>query len=222
MLVNIYNFIVNILFPLECIGCKRKNFYLCEECIDKIPEPNHEKLDNIVACFDYQHPLIKKAIWDLKYYNKKLAGFMLGKQLGGYMQEEISELRQIHNGQKFIIIPVPLTKERRRERGYNQAEYISRAFTESFSVNIFELHTDIVIKNKDTGHQARIHNKKIRLKNMIGAFSLNKNIDLNIYVKNRIIFVVDDVTTTGATLFEIIKILKKAGAKEVYGIAVAH
>lgn len=218
MLSYIYNFIVDILFPLRCIGCKKSDFYICDECIDKIPEPNHEKLEEIEACFDYQHPLIKKAIWDLKYYNKKHASVALGKQLGIYMYEEISELRQIYRGQKFIIIPVPLSKERFRERGYNQAEYLAHAFAQSFHEDIFEINTNIVLKTRDTGHQARIHNKKIRLKNIIGAFILNKNINLN----NRIVFVLDDVTTTGATLTEIIKILKKAGAREVRGIAVAH
>jgi ComF family protein len=216
MLVNIYNFIVDILFPIECIRCKKKDFYLCEECTDKIPEPTHEKLPDISACFDYQHPLVKKAIWDLKYYNKKHAAQMLGKKLSEYMTEEISELRQIHNGQRFIIIPVPLHHDRLRERGYNQAEKIARAFIQNTNADIFELRTDIISKNKDTGHQARIHNKKIRLKNMVGAFSINKDI------KNRIIFVIDDVTTTGATLSEIIKILKKSGAKQVIGLAVAH
>lgn len=216
--MNIYNTIVDILFPLECIGCKKKDYYLCEECAHKIPEPNHEKLENIFACFDYQHPYIKKAIWDLKYYNKKYAAQILGKKLNEYMSEEISDLRQIYSGQKFIIIPVPLTRERRRERGYNQTEKISEYFIKNTEQDIFELRTDIVSKIKDTGHQARIHNKKIRLRNMIGAFSINRNIN----VKNRIIFVIDDVTTTGATLSEIIKILKKAGAKEVIGVAVAH
>lgn len=222
MFHNIYNFIVDILFPVYCIGCKKADFYICDNCISKIPEPNHEKLENIMACFDYQHPIIKKAIWDLKYYNKKHAGCILGQQLNIYMKEEISELRQIHSGQKFIIIPVPLTKERKYERGYNQAECLALEFIKNLNEDIFELHTDIIFKIKDTGHQARIHNKKIRLKNMLGAFSLNKNIDIDKYIKNRIIFVVDDVTTTGATISEIIKILNKYGAKKVYGIAVAH
>ena len=134
------------------------------------------------------------------------------------MTEDISDLRQIYSGQRFIIIPVPLHHDRLRERGYNQAEKIAKSFADKDDKKIFEIRTDIILKNKNTGHQARIHNKKIRLKNMIGAFSINKNIN----VKNRIIFVIDDVTTTGATLSEIIKILKKSGAKQVIGIAVAH
>lgn len=216
--MNIYHSVINLLLPLKCIGCKKINYYICDDCIAKIPPPNHEKLEKIEACFDYQHPLIKKAIWDLKYYNKKHAAKILGQQIYEHNKEEISDLRILHNGEPFIIIPVPLSKERRRERGYNQAEHLAKSFIQNVNSNIFELRTDIVFKNRDTGHQARIHNKKIRLKNMVGAFSLNKNIN----IKNRIVFVIDDVTTTGATITEIMKLLKKAGAREVYGLTVAH
>ncbi len=218
MLSSVYNFIVDILFPLKCISCKRTGFYLCDECTPTPHRREIEDSEDIDACFDYRDPLIKKVIWDLKYYNKKHASDVLGKNLYEYTKEDISELRTLHNGEPFIVIPVPLSSERRRERGYNQAEHIARAFIKNCNEDIFELRTDIVSKTKDTGHQARIHNKKIRLRNMIGAFSLDKNKN----VKNRIVFVIDDVTTTGATLNEIIKLLKKAGAREIRGLAVAH
>jgi competence protein ComFC len=218
MLISIYNFIVDILFPLKCIKCKTTGFYLCDGCTPTPHRREIENNENIDAFFDYRDPLIKKVIWDLKYYNKKHASDVLGKNLYEYTKEDISELRILHSGEPFIIIPVPLSRDRLRERGYNQAEYIARAFVKNCDENIFELRTDIILKIKDTGHQARIHNKKIRLKNMIGAFSINKNINL----KNRIVFVIDDVTTTGATLNEIIKLLKKAGAREIRGLAAAH
>lgn len=218
MFSNLYYSFIEILFPTKCIGCKKTGIYLCDSCVSSIPSPQHDNLENIDACFDYQHPLIKKSIWDLKYYNKKHISDVLGKHLSIHASEQVSELRQIYSGQPFIVIPIPLSKQRKHERGYNQAEHIARAFIKHTGSGIFELHTDIIYKIKDTGHQARIHNKKIRLKNMIGAFSINKKTNL----KNRIVFVIDDVTTTGATLHEVMKLVKKAGAREVHGLAVAH
>ncbi|MBP6931501.1 MAG: ComF family protein [Candidatus Pacebacteria bacterium] len=217
MLTSIYNIIVDILFPLRCISCKKNGSYICDDCI---PPPNRreiESLENIDACFDYRNPIIKKMIWDLKYYNKRSAGAVLGRHLYEYVQEEISDLHILHRGEPFIVIPVPLSRERHRERGYNQAEYIARGFVNA-NPNIFVLNTDIVVKQINTGPQARINNKKRRLKNIKGAFKLKDGAN----VKNKIIFVVDDVTTTGGTLSEIIHILKKAGAREIRGLAVAH
>lgn len=218
MIKDVYDFILQVLFPLKCIGCKKIDSYICEECILKIPYPIHEKLENIEACFDYQNPLIKKAIWDLKYYNKRHVAILLGNLLYEHNKEDISELRILHNGEPIIVIPVPLSKDREKERGYNQSEQIAKYFIKNQGKNIFELRTDIITKTKDTGHQARIRNKKIRIKNMIGAFTLNKDINL----KNRVVFVVDDVTTTGATITEILKLLKKSGVGIARGITIAH
>lgn len=217
MLASIYNFIVDILFPLRCISCKKSGYYICDGCIPTPHRREIESLENIDACFDYRDPIIKKMIWDLKYYNKRSAGAVLGRHLYEYIQEEISELRTLHNGEPFIVIPVPLSRERRRERGYNQAEHIARGFVNA-NPNIFILNTDIVVKQINTGPQARINNKKRRLKNIKGAFKLKDGAN----VKNKIIFVIDDVTTTGGTLSEMMKVLKKAGAREIRGLAVAH
>ncbi len=74
------------------------------------------------------------------------------------------------------------------------------------------------IKNKNTIPQARLTNRNKRLQNIKGAFSI---INTNI-IKGKTVIIIDDVTTTGGTMLEIIKILKKSGAKKVIGFAVAH
>lgn len=218
MLSDIYNFIIDILFPIKCIGCNKKDSYLCEECVLDIPNEHGERLENIYYCFNYQHPLIKKAIWDLKYYNKKYASQALGKYLYEYNKEYIYDIYQIYPGQKILVIPVPLHKDREKYRGYNQALQLAKEYIKSSSQDIFELRNDIVEKIKDTGQQARIHNRKKRLKNIQGCFRLKNNIA----IKNRNIIIIDDVSTTGGTINEMIKILKKAGANNVIGLTVAH
>src|SRR5574343_603183 len=151
MLSDIYNFIIDIIFPIKCIWCNKKDSYLCEECVLDIPNEHGEKLENIYYCFNYQHPLIKKAIWDLKYYNKKYASKTLGKYLYEYNKEYIYDIYQIYPGQKILIIPVPLHKDREKYRGYNQALQLAKEYIKSSNQDIFELRNDVVEKIKDTG-----------------------------------------------------------------------
>jgi len=217
MLSDLYKFIIDILFPTKCISCKKSGNYICDDCMPPYTRRDIEERDNIDACFDYRNPVVKKAIWDLKYYNKKYASEVLGLQMYEYLKEDISELRTLHNGESIFVVPVPLSRQRLLERGYNQAECLASAFVNS-SPDIFTLQKDLIIKKIHTGPQARINNKNKRLRNIRGAFRLKDGVD----IKNKIIFVIDDVTTTGGTLSEIIKILKKAGARKVRGIAVAH
>ncbi|MCE9517599.1 hypothetical protein K8Q96_01195 [Candidatus Nomurabacteria bacterium] len=73
-------------------------------------------------------------------------------------------------------------------------------------------------KKKDTIAQAKIKNRNQRIQNIRGAFLINENVD----IAGRTIIVIDDVTTTGGTLKEAMSVLKKGGARKVYGFAVAH
>ena len=85
---------------------------------------------------------------------------------------------------------------------------------------------NILIKNKETEHQAHIKNRKERLKNLIGSFTIKsskQNAKENIsIIKGRNIILIDDITTTGATLNEAKKILRQAGARKIIAFTVAH
>jgi competence protein ComFC len=145
--------------------------------------------------------------------------------------EELSELSMLENFTKPILIPIPLAKKRLRLRGYNQSELICQ---ELIKVNNTRLSTsidngidltlekNILIKPKDTEHQARIRDRNLRLKNLSGSFTI-KNIDKNkVLLKNRNIILVDDITTTGATLGEARKTLKQCGARKIIAFTIAH
>jgi ComF family protein len=121
-------------------------------------------------------------------------------------------------GRPIVVIPVPLSAERRKIRGYNQAEHIARSFCDMGEHGIFELKSALVIKRKNTVPQAKIANRTKRLQNIRGAFTLTDPK----FIKGRNIIIVDDVTTTGGTLTEIMDLMKKAGAKKVLGFAIAH
>lgn len=216
-LVAIWDTILGLLYPQKCLGCGIRGTSLCITCSTQIPQTHNNLGNNLYACFDYQYPLIKQAIWNLKYHKRKNLGHILGKLVAETLLEEYSDLIAYTGGTPIIIIPVPLSPKRMKERSYNQAEYIARGFAHYVGKSCI-IRTDIIKKIKDTLPQARLQNKNVRLRNVKNAFNIYHKED----IKGRTIIVIDDVTTTGATITEIINILEKGGARKVVGFAVTH
>ncbi|ETB63993.1 TPA: ComF family protein [Candidatus Nomurabacteria bacterium] len=216
ILIFLYKQIINSLFPEKCIKCSKKDILFCDKCISETKKAQRETREGIMSVFDYRDPYIRKAIWDLKYYNKKNLGSIFGDILYETFLEEISDLRLYSLGEKIIVIPVPISKKRNKGRGYNQSLAIAKSFVQK--ENIFELKNNLIFKNRETIPQARLKNKKDRLSNIKGAFDIK---DRN-FIKNKTFIIIDDVTTTGGTITEIIKILKKNKAKKVLGLTIAH
>ncbi len=118
--------------------------------------------------------------------------------------------------QKPLVIPIPLTRARKRERGFNQSELIARELVAL--ENTFELRTDILEKRKETRAQATIRNRAERLNNVVGCFSVSAPSA----ARGRNIILVDDIYTTGGTMSEARAVLEKAGAQKILACAVAH
>ncbi|MEK7459476.1 MAG: ComF family protein [Patescibacteria group bacterium] len=216
--MNILNTILDIVFPVNCIFCKKRGEDFCIDCINSAKDAERESAKWIFPLYDYRHPPIKKALWFLKYNKKKKIASIFAKIMYHIILEELSDLSIMENFKNPILIPIPLTKKRQRERGYNQAELIAKKLIELDDNENFILKNDILIKNKETIHQANIKNRNIRLKNLIGSFIVKNKEE----IKNRNIILIDDITTTGATLNEARKTLKKAGAKKIVAFTVAH
>ncbi len=214
----IINTILDFLFPPVCVGCRGEGGYLCDDCALSTRKSTRENLDWIYSAYDYRDPLIKKVVWLLKYKNKKSIAPTLAKLIYGIMLEEIAELALMKNWQDPILVPIPLSKKRIRERGYNQTELIAQALVKIDRGTNFKLETKWLEKIKDTPRQAHIKNRNERLENTKDSFGVN-NGEL---VKGRNIILIDDITTTGATLSEARKTLKRAGARDVIAFTLAH
>ena len=214
----IKNLLLDILFPTKCLGCGTKNEILCNNCMVQIRTAERETDTNILAVFDYRDPLIRKAIWELKYHHKRYLGEKLGQLLYEFLIEDISDMKIDVSGRSIYIIPTPISNKKTKVRGYNQALAIAKGFCNSAEVGVFELKNKVVIKKIDNIPQVKISSRKRRLENVRGVFEI-KNPEI---IKGRTIIIIDDVTTTGGTIAEIMRILKKAGAKKVVGFAVAH
>ena len=121
---------------------------------------------------------------------------------------------KIFSGENFVLVPVPLFRKQKRRRGFNQAELIAQELSRFFQI---PLEAANLIKIRKTKSQARL-NKEQREVNLKNSFAL-KNPAV---IAGRKIILIDDVITTGATLEECAKALKQAGAKQVWGLAVAY
>lgn len=210
--------ILELIFPTICVSCGKRGVDFCMECLSSSPTVARESADWIFPLYDYRHEAIKKAIHSLKYKNKKRIAEIFAGIMHERMMEELSELKILNNFRDPVLIPIPLAKKRLRQRGFNQATLLCRELIKIDNYRNFDFLQNVLIKPKETEHQANIEDRGKRIKNIIGCFSI-KNSEK---IKNRNIILIDDVTTTGATLEEARKILKKSGAKKIIAFTVAH
>ena len=112
-----------------------------------------------------------------------------------------------------IITHIPLRRQRQFDRGFNQSEQLSLILARKFQIPTKSL----LIKIKDTEPQSSLNREK-RFLNIRGVFAPAKDAQLS----GENIILIDDITTTGATMEEACRVIKKAGTKSVWGIALAH
>ncbi len=216
--MTFFDTILDFIFPIKCLACGASGSYFCSKCLSDSPSAERESAEWIFPLFDYRHPPVKKAIWLLKYKGRKKIAGAFADAMYGRIIEELSELKIMENFGSPILVPVPLSKKRLRERGFNQAELLCTEILRLDQNNYLSLKKYVLVKSGDTEHQARIKNRAERLKNLAGTFTV-RGIEA---VKGRNIILIDDVTTTGATLSEAKKILKLSGARKVIAFTLAH
>lgn len=160
-----------------------------------------------VALLPYSQPAVRSAIHEAKYHGSERAFTLLTQALVAYLSESDDDVGTP------IVVPVPLGKERRKERGYNQIEEILRRASKECKVAIDD---SILIRTRETVSQVSL-SQHMREENMRGAFAVTHSAD-----PSRTYMVIDDVLTTGATLQAAIEALREAGATHIAPIALAH
>jgi len=216
--------IFNIFFPIKCGYCDEiteNGSYICDSCRKELDL--EDKLNRCKFCgtklFD-KNRVCLECDKDKKYYeeliffseykdvlkNKILAyKFNDKKYLKDFFAEELS--RYLLNLEADYIIGVPISTKRMRERGYNQTNLVAKKLGQILNIKYV---SDILIKTGDTVHQSGLSKteRKINIKN---SFKVADKYD----ICDKKILLIDDIFTTGATVNECSKMLKKAGAKKV-------
>ncbi len=225
--------ILELVFPRKttCNFCRREvfgNTALCEDCKNSLPyndgffcfrcgrkTPNPTEacescsgkewfVEKARSAFCYDAP-ISYAIQKFKYEN--------GRYFGEFFAQYLFPLYLKSFPACDCIIPVPVSEERMKERGFNQSLILAEYLSEKTGVPIYD---DVVYKKRETEHQVGLSAKE-RLNNLSGSFAVKHGKE----IEGKICLIVDDVLTTGSTANVIAKQLKKHGATDIYLITVA-
>ena len=210
-----------------CVCCDKEipdgiTYQICDDCmkiIDKLEEPVCEKCgDRIISgnklcdfcktgnyCFDenksycYYNDASSKIVKSFKYGARKY----YAKHMAEMMTADMNYFADVD-----YLTFVPIAKSRFRERGFNQAEELAKEISKITGIKVL----DLLFKLETGKHQAGL-SRKDRLENLKETFSISG--DYKEIVKGKVVLIIDDVFTTGATLDECSKTLKKLKPSKV-------
>jgi ComF family protein len=218
---------IDWLFPPTCGGCNRAGYSWCPDCMQRVhllnepvcqrcgrpvrkPGVCHACLQNpppyksLKSWLVYEEP-IRAALLKLKY----LRNFPVGDTLAGLVIPVIEKFGWPID----CVVPIPLGKRRLEERGYNQVGMIALSLA---ALAKWEYMPRALFRTRETNSQVGLSAQK-RRENVSNAFLCGTN-----KVSGKTILLLDDITTTGATLQEGTKALLKGGAKDVYAFTIAR
>jgi competence protein ComFC len=223
---KLYYISEQIIWPSFCYQCL--NFttqgYLCSQCLKNTNfdllllcprcqrrKPIYENLNEtccsnsiktLINFADYQNSTIKKLIIDGKFN-----GYW---KIFDWLAYIISEKIKILKLKNLALTYVPLTEKVKKQRGFNQTEILAKKISYQLNLPLFRG----IIKIKETEFQSHL-NYQQRLTNLKDCFTITSTPPQNILI-------VDDIMTTGATLFEIAQVLKSAGSKNLCALTICR
>lgn len=208
--------LLDAMYPKVCGFCDKIHPHaICNKCFlelknlkeKEIYEYSNEDFSRHFAIFQYKGKIRQKLIsykfGDKPYLYEGFVNLLL-------KDEKVCEFLKSYD----IIIPVPISNNRNKQRGYNQSELIAKGLTKQ--ILGLKLETKVLLKKIDTIAQSSL-SKNERIKNVIGSYAIkNKN---KVIGKNILLF--DDIFTTGSTVRECAKLLKEAGASQIAVLTIA-
>lgn len=227
--MTIKNFILDLLFPIECLGCGKEGEWVCEKCFDLVEvkkvfyelDMSEKYLDGFFCALSYDQKIVQEIIHKFKYNFIKDLQIPLGQLMVKYLRENSLNFNQID-----YIAPVPLHQKRELQRGFNQAELLAGSVSKYLGKPM--LPKNVLVRKKHTKSQVEVKERELRRENVRGIFACvdchfcESGNPVPYFLKNKKILLIDDVATTGATLAECAKALKEVGAEKVIGLVAAR
>jgi len=121
------NHLLEAIFPTHCFKCGMRGSYICIECLNSIPKSETDE-KGFISIFQYRDPSIRTMLWALKYKGTHSIASTCAQILYDELFEILSEKALLENFINPLIVPIPLSKKREHERGFNQAELIAKEF----------------------------------------------------------------------------------------------
>lgn len=242
------NFILDLLFPRFCVGCKKEGEFICCQCFKKIgasannlcplcqgrpTERKRTKLgllcrecklnssfQRILSVGSYNDPVLRELIHAFKYNSVKEISIPLGILIKRLIKIKTKNIFSRLNKDKTIIVSIPLHPRRLRERGFNQSEILAEKLSEHTG---FPVAKNIIIRGRASLPQADIKdkNKEVQIQKRKQNIKNAFKVVEPEAIEGKNVILVDDVATTCATLEECALALKQKGAKKIWGFVVA-
>jgi ComF family protein len=228
---------LDAIYPQFCLNCNKEGSVICADCFSLIEiseytfcpfcstpqrvfkkgtcdKHQNKSLDGLFSATPYSEALVKKLIYNFKYslFLKTLSPYLAYLIIAHFISSQNQQI--LNSGENSLFIPIPIHKNKKRKRGFNQSELIAKELS---LVSNIPLNANVLIKTKKTQSQTKL-TKEERAQNVKNSFKITNPEIIN----KKIIFLVDDVFTTGSTMFEAARVLKKAGALQVWGVTVAR
>jgi ComF family protein len=218
---------LDLLFPQRCVGCGKEGDFICPSCRRSLaritppicprcgtPQPNgvlcpacvswRAEIDGIRSPFRFDG-VMRQAIHQLKYQNLRALAAPLAELLQDYL------VTNPVPGE--VLVPVPLHRKRLRERGYNQSSLLAQELGRLINLPVVD---NCLVRQKHAPAQARSSTADERRGNVAGAFACRDR-----RLQDKPVILIDDVSTSGATLDAAAAALKAAGATSVWGLVLA-
>ena len=230
--MKLAEFLGQILFPRSCAACAvpLKTGVICKPCLVGIPvnqtlscatcdarlAGGKGMCHRDAACLiggttRFSDPIIKELVHRLKFKGIREAAAPLAELTTQYL---LNPLVACHLSHVTMIVPIPLSKRRLNERGFNQAEEIARRLSVAM-ITTMTMRTDALVRIKNTKPQTETNDLAERLQNLQGCFIATSA------VVGKNILLIDDVVTSGTTFCEAAQALKMAGARKIIAVAAA-
>ena len=221
--------LIDQFFPQTCVFCKIGNEICCDKCFLEIPQ-NIKFRDNILSVYYFSEPKINKLIWQMKYHHTGEIAKLFGPSLAKVLSENLRSKFSLKTDTKIFLIPIPLNQNDKRL--HNHANLLAESIKSNLSKDNIIILDNILIKNS-AEKQSHTKSRTERFENIKEAFSVNPHLQgphpnpppsgegevQNIYI------IVDDVTTTGATINEARKVLSQylqISESEILAITIAN
>lgn len=210
-MINILKKLLDFIYDNKCYFCSsaKENTIFCSKCYDSVdffpPKPFKKIAGTNVYAVTFYKDVTQKLIRAVKYHNKKDLAFYQAKLMYEYWKNlEISS-------EKFLVMPVPMFYSKARKRNYNHMDLVCEEFCK---LSGYDYDLKSLIRNRETAPQYKLSSKE-RETNLKNAFSLKK---ANF---NQPILLIDDISTTGTTISEILKIFQKNNITEITALVTA-